>query len=424
MKKLWTYTVLLIGVFFIVLGFSSSHLWYSLPRSKNTEAFVVYSKGRPPYDIVIISSMFDRALSYRAYAYKFQDKNVALVEFKQPIKTASTVDYYVQQIASLGATNTVYIGQAFAGEIASHLKKSIVVSPTTFTMTSTVVVGTSDFDGSRMIARDMERKGAHVVWTKATHVTVPYADGICRAFGREACSDLSGLFFKIVMAMVGMAFLFWWLYMSVGSKLEPSYDVPTVRVWLLLLLPLAGFVIPFVFKFFRLPILGIEEILPLAGFALLVGILAGGKYHFTDFGMGLLLALIVYVVFMKPMYYMGIIPYITLNKLAVIPVIALLVSPYTVALERWRYHFSSTPFAGLWLPFVYLLLWFPFLLSAFFYTNLPFYHIFFYSYKFLWISIFIGFVSLPFFKKHPDYVGLMNAYLWAIYTVLLLVEIT
>ncbi|NOZ92375.1 MAG: hypothetical protein GXO59_03795 [Dictyoglomi bacterium] len=388
-----------------------------------TGAFRIYSTGKPPYHVVIVSSMFDRGLSYRAYAYKLQDKNVALVEFMQPILTASTVDYYVKQISSLGSTETIYIGQAFAGEIISHFPNSIVVSPTTFTMTSTIVVGTSDFDGSRIIAEKLEKRGIHVIWTKATHVTIPYADGICRALGSEDCSSLSGLFFKIIMAMIGIAFLFWWLYMSLGDKLEPSYDVPSVHVWLLLLLPLAGFAIPFVLKFYRLPILGIEEILPLAGFALLVGFFAGGKYRFTDFGVGLLLALIVYVVFMIPMYYLGIIPYITLNKLAVIPVIALFVSPYTVALERWRYHFSSTPFAGLWLPFVYLLLWFPFLLSAFFYTRLPFYHIFFYSYKFLWIHIFIGFVSLPFFRKHPDYVGLMNAYLWAIYMTLLLVEI-
>ncbi|WP_449186906.1 hypothetical protein [Zhurongbacter thermophilus] len=394
-----------------------------MPVSMEVGAFRVYSTGESPYNVIIVSSMFDRALSYRAYAYKLQDKNVALVEFKQPILTASTVNYYVKQISSLGSTETIYIGQAFAGEIISHFPNSIVVSPTTFTMTSTIVVGTSDFDGSRIIAEKLEKRGIHVIWTKATHVTIPYADGICRALGSEDCSSLSGLFFKIVMAMIGMVFLFWWLYMSLGGKLEPSYDVPSVRVWLLLLLPMVGFVIPFVLKFYRLPILGIEELLPLAGFALLVGFFAGGKYRFTDFGVGLLLALIVYVVFMIPMYYLGIIPYITLNKLAVIPVIALFVSPYTVALERWRYHFSTTPFAGLWLPFVYLLLWFPFLLSAFFYTRLPFYHIFFYSYKFLWIHIFIGFVSLPFFRKHPDYVGLMNAYLWAIYMTLLLVEI-
>ncbi len=416
--------ILIIGVFFTIVGFSSPYLWYTLPLYKSTDIFNIYAEGNPPYDFVFVASLFDRGLSYRAYAYKLKDEGkVAIVEFKQPVKLKNDIAYYVEELKVLGSTDTIYVGQAFAGEIVSKLPHSIVVSPTTLTRSSTVVVGTADFDGSKKIASYLEKMGAYVVWTKATHTTIAYNDGICEAIRMENCSDLIGLFFRMVMAIVGMFLMLWWVYAMFGCKLKPNQEISQVNIWLLLLFPLVGFVLPFVFQFFHLPILGVEELLPLSGFAALVGLLSGGKYRFINLGVGLIIATVMYILLMLPLYYLGIFPYITLNKLAVVPVVALLISPYTVALERCRYHASKIPFSSLWIPFVYLLLWLPFLFEAFFYNRLPFYHIFFYSYKFLWIHIIIGFITLPFFKKQPEYTGLTTSYLWAMYMVFLLVEI-
>ena len=424
MRRLGLSVLLLTGIVLLVLGFSSSYLWYSLPL-KEQGAFLVYSQCEEPYDVVIVASIFDRAASYRAYAKLLsRDKKVALVEFKQPFSVSASLSLYVELLKDLGNDSTIYIGQGFADEIVDSFPNSIVVSPSTITVSSTVVVGLADFDGVKMIARRLEEKGVPVIWTRATHTTMPYSDGICLALMRNDCDNFHGLFLKVILSMIGFVFLFWWLYGIVGVRLTNLSDVPNVRAWMLFLLPLVGFIIPFVRGFYYFPVLGVEEIFPLAAFAFILGLLSGGKYRFTDLGIGLIIAIIIYVIFMVPMYYWGIMPYITLNKLAIVPILALLISPYTVALERWKFHFSKIVFSSLWLPFVYLFLWFPFLLSSFFYMNLPFYHIFFYSYRYVWIHVFLGFVSLVWFRRQPDYAGLANAYLWAMYMTFLLVEIS
>jgi len=416
--------LLLTGMVLLVLGFSSSYLWYSLPLQEQG-VFLIYSQYDKPYDVVIVASIFDRAASYRAYAKLLSsDKKVALVEFKQPFSVSASLSLYMELLEDLGNDSTIYIGQGFAGEIVDSFPNSIVVSPSTITVSSTVVVGLADFDGVKMLAERLEKKGVPVIWAKATHVTLPYSDGICLALGKDDCDIFYGLFLKVILSMIGFVVLFWWLYGILGIHLTNLSEVPNVRVWILFLLPFAGFLIPFVRGFYYFPVLGVEEMFPLAAFAFILGLLAGGKYRFTNLGIGLIIAMIIYVIFMLPMYYWGIMPYITLNKLAIVPILALLISPYTVALERWKFHFSKIIFSSLWLPLVYLLLWFPLLLSSFFYMNLPFYHIFFYSYQYIWIHIFLGFVSLVWFRRQPDYAGLANAYLWAMYMTFLLVEIS
>ena len=426
MRKAWPWIVLITGSVLLVIGLSSSYLWFSAPKvDVGIKGVNVYSNSKPPYKTIIFSSLFDRALSFRGYGKLLGDK-VALVEFSQPMDMAISATEYRNSILSLLSGKGTLVVQDFVGEMFIPSNTRFVwVSPTSLATPSMAVVGKADFDGTKAVGRQMEKSGIPVIWVNATHVTMPYTDGICRAVleNSDTCVVFSSLFLKIVLSMLGFVFLMWGVYILWGKRLTYKGDIPSVNVWFLLLMPLSGFIVPFLVNLYHFPILGLEELLPLSAFMALAGYIAGGRYKFTNFGVGLIFALLIYVVFMPFMYYIGIIPYITLNKVAAIPVIALLVSPYTVAIERWRYHLSDTMFSTLWLPFLYVLMWVPFLLSAFFYTKLPFYHIFFYSYKFLWISLFVGFVSLPFFRKHPEYTGLTTAYLWSIYMVLMLVEV-